>query len=336
MVHGQTIPRAADRYHRLQQLEVAAVRQAVRRAWSRVSVADIAASWNRVSGRALTAIQTGQARTSARVPGYMSAVLQETASAAQHTPFGQVNTRALIGFAGDGRELDTLLDLAPIQAKSLIAKGVAPTVALMRIGFFLDRVVETVVPDTYRQVEVVEMASRDIGWYVRAINVGACNRCAILAGRRYRSSVAFDRHDLCQCIHIPVGTESEWESWQLDSQEYFDSLSRAEQDRIFTNAGAEAIRNGADPALVVNARRGMYTAAQNQRGWIPKGRLVRTDVYGQRVYTTTEATTRRGSASRRRTGRRGNVRLMPESIVELAEGNREELLRLLRLHGYLA
>lgn len=83
-------------------------------------------------------------------------------------------------------------------------------------------------------------------------------------------------------------------------------MTREEQAKAFTVAGAEAIRSGADPARVVNARRGMYEAG---------GRLL-----------TREATTRRGI------GR--PIRLMPEQIYRDAR-DRSETLRLLRLHGYI-
>lgn len=71
---------------------------------------------------------------------------------------------------------------------------------------------------------------------------------------------------------------------------------------MFGKAGAEAIREGADMARVVNARRGMYTA-------------------GGRLFTHESA------------GRR--PRLMPEQILREADGDRGEAIRLLRLHGYL-
>lgn len=112
---------------------------------------------------------------------------------------------------------------------------------------------------------------------------------------------------------------------RLNVDDYFSSLSESEQDRSFTGAGAKVIREGADPTRVVNARRGM----EKSQG----GRLARRDVFGQRVFTTTESTTKRGLASRRRTGRKSTVRLMPESLVEIAE-DPADLARLLRVHGY--
>jgi hypothetical protein len=128
----------------------------------------------------------------------------------------------------------------------------------------------------------------------------------------------------------------------MDPRRYFDGLSRAEQNRVFGEAGARAIREGADMAQVVNARRGMYT----------------TTAYGRRVTATREGATRRGSFYRQelarteeRTGirfardrseaRRGlprfelrTPRLMPEQIFELAE-SRDEAIAMLRRFGYL-
>lgn len=135
-------------------------------------------------------------------------------------------------------------------------------------------------------------------------------------------------------------------------------MSQAEQNRIFTRAGARAIRDGADMNQIVNARRGAaglsvpgrLTAEEQRmlRGGRDRGRLTRQPVYGQEVFTTTEGTTRRGLAGRRlgawsedATRRRGaryrsarTPRLMPESIYELAE-DREDAVRLLRRFGYI-
>lgn len=104
------------------------------------------------------------------------------------------------------------------------------------------------------------------------------------------------------CIHIPCREDSA-DDLRTDPKAYFNSLSAAEQDRLFTKAGAEAIRSGADMARVVNARRGMQVAGDG------------------RAYTTEAA------------GRR--PRLMPEQIYREAGTDRAEALRLLRLHGYI-
>jgi hypothetical protein len=94
-----------------------------------------------------------------------------------------------------------------------------------------------------------------------------------------------------------------------DPREQFDAMTRAEQDHSFTVAGAEAIRLGADPARVVNARAGMATVK----------------VYGQNVQATTVLAG----------GKKAPVRLMPASILKLADGDRVEAERLLRLHQFI-
>lgn len=122
----------------------------------------------------------------------------------------------------------------------------------------------------------------------------------------------------CDCRHIP-STRGEARDVGFDPRAYFDSLTEAEQDRIFTRAGAQAIRDGADINQVVNARRGMSTAAG------PAGRRrLAPDPSGR--FTTSESTTRFGRA---RPGR-----LMPEEIYRQAR-SRAEAVALLRRNGYL-
>lgn len=136
----------------------------------------------------------------------------------------------------------------------------------------------------------------------------------------------------CDCRHVPA-IEDTAGDLTTDPDTYFRSLDEASQDRIFTKSGAQAIRDGANPAQVVNARAGMSTAQVQLRGpgdrWTAKGRLEAQRVYGRDVFTTTEGTTRRGSAHRARA-----PRLMPESVYQIAE-DRADAIRLLRINGYL-
>jgi hypothetical protein len=128
---------------------------------------------------------------------------------------------------------------------------------------------------------------------------------------------------------------------------------------VFTKAGAEAIRLGADIGQVVNARRGAFglstagarvTAAEARmlRGGRDVGRLETRNVFGRDLYVTTEATTTRGAAGVRLGAREDRVktkgarytsarapRLMPESILKIAGNDRDEALRLLKRFGYI-
>lgn len=335
MVAGQTLPTSAEAYFAAQVREADGAIRAMRRQWSRLSPARVVESYDALQPQLLAVVLVGQARMVAPVAGYTQDVLTETGVPTDR--IASTRPRALVGSAGDGRSIEGLLDLAPGITLDALKAGAGSVVALKAGQDFLDLAVTTALWDTARQAEVLEQATYPgVEGYVRMLNPGihgACSRCAVLAGREYRKNQGFQRHPRCRCVHIPI-SEATSGDFRLDPGAYFDSLSPEDQDRIFTKAGAEVIREGADINQVVNARRGMHTAQQNQRGWIPQGRLAPQERYGRQVYTTTESATRRGLASRRRTGRRSSDRLMPESIVELAE-DRADLLRLLKLHGYV-
>lgn len=111
----------------------------------------------------------------------------------------------------------------------------------------------------------------------------------------------------CDCRNIP-SAENRPGDIRTDPNAYFKSLSKDEQDRRFTRAGAQAIRDGSDIGQVVNSQRGMYTA-------------------GGRKYTR-ESTSRSGVAPKRQ-------RLTPEQIYADADGDRGKAIALLKSNGYL-
>jgi hypothetical protein len=108
---------------------------------------------------------------------------------------------------------------------------------------------------------------------------------------------------------------------------------------------------------VVNARRGAYgltpagaritnEEAKVLRNGLDRGRLQPVKLFGQDVMVTTEGTTRRGFAGKRlgawnagavkggRYQRAKTARLMPESILQIAE-DRADAVRLLRRYGFI-
>lgn len=228
-------------------------------------------------------------------------------------PVAEIHEPALIGTASDGRPLETLFEQAETE---------------WQFGLM----VATQLQDVARLASGLSIATRpNVGGYVRMLNPPSCSRCAILAGRFYKWNAGFERHPRCDCRHIP-SSESLAGDLTTDPKAYFDSLSEAEQNRTFTNAGAKAIRDGADVGRVVNARRGMSTAARGVSG---RKMLAPEMVGGRPVYVTRESITKRGAAHKSRTGRNMTARLMPETIYEVAE-DRADALRMLRLHGYIA
>ncbi|QBI97695.1 MuF-like minor capsid protein [Gordonia phage Dogfish] len=294
-------------------------------------------AWFAENGPVLTELLT---RTQPEIVGrsveYVSAVL--TAQGGDITPDVDVDPTPLLGVAGDGRPIDSLLYGAVIHAKAEIGKVDKPTDLDMRAGWsesgrvaLLTRM-RTVLADTSRAATSLATVARPRVGYTRLLVGTSCGRCAVLAGRRYGSAAPFLRHPGCDCRHVP-GRFSDLDEAAVDVGAYFRSLSPEEQDRRFTKAGAQAIRDGADPTQVVNARRG--AGLDYASGRITDEERAAIRGRSKAGGTTTEGTTRRGRAYRSLQSN-GQVpqRLMPEAIYQAADGDRKKALELLRVHGY--
>lgn len=290
------------------------------------------------------AVQVAAARES---DSYVADVLNELAFGPPTQP-GVLNIPGFVGVMGDGRPVESLLQHSVVKAGQSFNDAVAraggsmtnqiPGVfdrsraaeqALEHGQKFVDLIFHEIVAETARAAETAAIAPREwVDGWVRMVNLPACSRCIILAGRFYMWNDGFDRHPDCDCEHIPA-SEGIAGDLTLDPDGYFESLPPEEQDKLFGKAGAQAIRDGADMAQVVNARRGMQKA----------------QVFGRDAVITTEGTTRRGRANNALTTRRRNtggtrpdgaapIRLMPESIYEAAQ-DRDDAVRLLALHGFI-
>lgn len=297
-------------------------------------------AWRDDVGAKVTAVvSAGQEAAAARSAQYMTEVLTELNLDASSPT--ELVPSALAGVAGDGRSSESLTYGAVIKAaKSQYSPEVSgmtdrelESFALAEAEDYIAAMAADIMADSVRAAELVAFQQREwLTGYVRMIEPGACSRCAVLAGKFYLFNEGFLRHPRCRCVHIPA-SETLSKDPRTNPNSYFDSLSRTEQDRIFTKAGAEAVRAGADISQVVNARRGMSTAQMNPRGWIPKGRLEAVTMFGRDVFVTTEGVTKRGVYGKTRGSK--PVRLMPESIVALAK-DRADLIRLLTVYGYIA
>lgn len=273
--------------------------------WARVDRQSIALSWRHALPAVLTVVSSAQAIAAAGAGPYLDDLAAEYGlpDASQ----GLVRAAAFAGVASDGRALDTLMFQPAIAALTALKAGRNERQAMAAGRFAVDLIVRTQVADAGRVADQVALVARPrFTGYVRMLSLPSCARCVVLAGKRYRWNAGFKRHFRCDCRHIPTSEDAAGDL-RTDPKAYFKSLPREEQDKLFTAAGAQAIRDGADISRVVNASRGTYTA-------------------GGRKFTT-EATTRRGINR--------PVRLMPEQVYLEAKGNRDEALRLLRLHGYL-
>ena len=308
------LPPAAQDYHRAQTKEHRAALHAVKRQWGRMG-SDFDSSWATIAMVVAAIMVTAQERTVEQAVAYIPQVLEDTGQARSIDSTADINPGAFVGVNGDGRMIEEALFGAVIVAKARVGQGTGVGQALHAGGQWLTQAAGTALSDTGRAVERVGMAVRPIGGYVRMLTPPSCSRCVILAGARYYSSTAFQRHPRCDCRHIPA-SESVAGDLTVSPSEYFDSLPKDEQDRIFTRAGAEAIRNGADINQVVNARSGMYTTKDGFK--FTRAGTTRRGLYGSRER-------RRGSNRRR---------LMPEQIQAIAS-SKDEYLRLLKAYGYV-
>ena len=313
------IPEAAvAHYKQMQGLQGLAV-MAASDLWSEVSPADLSGSWAaRVPALApvLSGIQVKAAVAGSSYGGQTLAD-QGIYEAPQHF----VNPAAFSGLASDGRSLEGLLYSAVPHTKTLIAGGMDPQQAIESGGKLLTTITRTQVADAGRAAAGVDTATRRKTGFTRMLNPPSCSRCSVLAGRFYRWNAGFDRHPRCDCIHVQTSVEAaQTEGLMHDPYEYFHSLSPEEQDKVYTRAGAQAIRDGGDLFQVVNSRRGISYAGVSKDG-TRRGQL--------RVgNTTTEGTTKRGNF-----GRNG-PRLTPEAIY--GKGlSRAETLSELERYGYI-
>lgn len=283
--------------------ERAALAELVRRqaaaAWAAVDSTRISETWAGQIGRLLLVLTAAQRAAAGSADDYLTAVLD--AQGIDPAGQGSVVAAALSGVASDGRPLETLLAQPGITAKVALSRGATTEQAMASGRALAELIAHTQVADAGRVADQVALTTRrEVGGYTRMVVGKTCSRCLILAGKWYRWNAGFNRHPKCDCIHIPARESAV--DLTTDPRKAFDAMSRAEQDQVFTKAGAEAIRDGADPASVVNARRGMQTAAD--------GRLYTTEAAGRRP------------------------RIMPEQIYRDAK-DRDDALRLLRLHGFI-
>lgn len=313
--------------HRQQRRQLAAAAVAAGAAlWDEVDDEALSESWLARLAR-LVDIVTGAQRAAARqADDHIGRAL--ALRGIDSVPVGRVVPSSLAGVASDGRPLESLL-LSPVVAtKMAIARGADVDRARATGRATLDMTVSTQVADAGRVADGVAMATRPVVvGYERIVHLPACARCIILAGRLYRWSTGFARHPRCDCTMEPV-TRDEWQNERPENEprRLFERMSQQQRNKAFTEAGAAAIADGADPSQVVNARRGMSAAGD----------------------TTTEGTTRRGlaggrlgawnaDATRRRGARYRSARaprLMPETIYRIAR-DRDEALAMLQQHGYI-
>lgn len=312
----------ARTYQRQQRSIILSVVAAVLGLWKRLDEHNLTLSWQTGIGpQMVEMVMRAQLAAAAAAPAYL-----EELAAAQgvSADLDALVPSALSGVASDGRPLESLLYQPIILFKRILTAGKQPEEAMRQATNFMALIASTQVADAGRgAVNVGITATREWVTYVRVVNLPACSRCIILAGREYSWSTGFQRHENCDCSMMP---RRAGDSPLATPEQLFAQMSPKEQNQRFGKASAEALRLGADMGQVVNARRGMRTAAG--------GRLV-----------TTEGTTVRGAAGKRlgnlqkaageRYRRSRIVRPMPEQLIADADGDRDLAIQFLERFGYL-
>jgi len=328
----QSLPRSAELYAAAQRAESGAAIAAVLRIWRRMT-GDFDASWAEVGPQILATMDLAQERITTGALAYVPTVIEDTGQRL-YAPAYDIEPSALVGTAGSGTPTEVLAYSAVVHAKTAVGAGMAPAQALTRGGRFLSRVTATLLSDTGRTAEKMAGNARRTTWYVRMLSPPSCGRCVILAGKATTASTAFDRHPGCDCRNIPQ-VESVDDDLTTDPRAYLESLDdEGLAHSLGSQANAQAFKDGADPAQLINAyrRSGAVSTAQQ---------------YGRTVKYTTSGTSSRGLAYRAMSQMRANQRLdargrniittrrlMPESIYEIAK-DPADAQRLLRLYGWI-
>lgn len=293
-----SVSRHADQVTGLQALGL----RASRRAWRRVSVDDISASWAQAQVAFRPALEALQYRAAVTGSEYVVSALAEQGM--YEAPQAFVDPRAFVGRGSTGRPLQGVLDSPVIAAKQAVAAGKDPVSAVAAGGSRLETLIRSALADAARQAASVDIAARPNTGYTRQLVGTSCPDCVILAGRFYRWNAGFLRHPGDDCVHVPT-TQAAASSVLMDPYQHFAAMSEQEQDEFWGAGDAQAIRDGGDIYRVYNARRG---AAKD------------------RLTTTEGASKRRGFAV--------DGRLTPDGIYAQAK-SREQALRLLEIHGYV-
>lgn len=332
--------------------------------WRQVDARDPVKTWEPLLNRAIGALVAGQWVAAAMADQYVDDAL--TAQRDARPAAAGIDPAGFAGTAASGNDLGRLLLIPAERAADATGRGVPPATALDLGRGLLGMYARTETADAGRAAVAAAGTARRVGGYVRALRPPSCARCAILAGRWYRYSAAFDRHPHCDCVNVPAEND-------IGDGLVVDTLAAVRDGQVhgLTRAERSAIDLGADPSQVVNAREGMYsvggarfTRTGTTRQGIAGARILARDmartagaapggvyrnftmsraeiarwqaVYGpllQRGRTFTRATARGGTQTVAyrftRTGR--------ASVEDLLAGatSQDDAIRLLINHGYL-
>lgn len=279
--------------------------------WELLSRGELEAQWRRTAPRVKLALVTSQRLAALGAQEYVESAL--SAQGAGGSSLALVPADALAGYAMDGRSLEGALAQPFNGVRDDLARGHDRAEALRRGEERMLRLVAGELGDTARTADGLAIGLEETArGYVRRVNVPSCGRCIVLAGKFFRRNEGFKRHPKCDCTHVPVER-----SWAAPSPEQLlDRMTPAQREASLGKTNARAVAAGADPAQVVNARRGMSAPGDAER------------THAARRPTTTESTSKRGAMPRQ-------VRESPAALLRQHGEEPEALREALRANGYL-
>ena len=174
--------------------------------WGKVPPEDVN-TWKSLLREAASVVAAGQYRAAGNAETYVAVALGQ--QGVEVAPEAVVRAVGFVGYANDGRPLLSLLDQPRISTLTAIAQGMEAVQALKLGGRQAEMLATSTVQDAGRQADSVAIFSRpNVGW-VRMVNPPCCDRCAVQAGKFFRSNEGFQRHPRCSCQHVPsVGDTS--------------------------------------------------------------------------------------------------------------------------------
>jgi hypothetical protein len=215
-----------------------------RRLWQAMTP-DFDRSWASIAP-SLAMLTSGAQLASAQLgAAYVPAVLAETGQ--PDRPEARVRPQAFAGVASDGRSLPGLLEGAVVTSKRAVERGASPDAALLGGQKWLEVALRTAVADAARDATQAELLVRRAGGYVRMVNPPCCSRCAVLAGKWYRSNDILPRHPACDCQLIPaaenVAGDFLTDPTELARRGLINDLTRNQQERLDQGADLGKVLN---------------------------------------------------------------------------------------------
>lgn len=296
----------------------------------------------------VNAVTVAQVGVVSSASDYVAASLAAQGSSVE--PDAELMASGFVGTAASGEALADPFSAVIGQTVGDMAQGASIPESMARMQVRIIMVAQTEVRQAALNAETVAGVTRHSPGYVRFLRPPSCSRCAVLAGRVYSHSHGFQRHPRCDCGMIPAPEGAEFNSDKmvdrtggavetLNPIKYFESLDASEQDSTFGVANSQLIRAGADPAQVVNATRngatydsGKFTreGLRSTQGGAAQS-MWRDYLANNPQAFATEAD--KLSVMSRYLATRD--RLTPTEIVRRSGGDQSQLLRLLKLYGYV-